>query len=381
MNNLHKKFVAVADEVGQVLLERENEIRGAMLALLSGNHVFYDGPPGTGKSMLCNAITKRIQGADIFQYLMTATTTDDAVIGPVKLSGLKEDRYEKRLDNGIANAHFIFLDEIWKSNDAVLNSMLEILNEGYITNDGKRIDVPLLTGFFASNETPSDRDELQALYDRIAFRFLVQPLNNYENEVAVLTGQTRAISDVSATVSLADIEAGRSAVEKVTIPEDIMEVAIGLYKKAIHKGFGISFRRLNWILNAVRANAWLSGRDTVAKTDLLLPFAATLPADYDDFEQAKILVEETIVPLYAEARDAMKVVRASKSEYDKAKVGSSVDRVVGMATAVSKVTKVISTFDSYIDECENDDEASLIRKVKAQAIDTHQVMQSGIASA
>ena len=52
-----------------------------------------------------------------------------------------------------------------------------------------------------------------------------------------------------------------------------------------------------------------------------------------------------------------------------------------MATAVSKVTKVISTFDSYIDECENDDEASLIRKVKAQAIDTHQVMQSGIASA
>lgn len=381
MNNLHKKFVAVADEVGQVLLERENEIRGAMLALLSGNHVFYDGPPGTGKSMLCNAITKRIQGADIFQYLMTATTTDDAVIGPVKLSGLKEDRYEKRLDNGIANAHFIFLDEIWKSNDAVLNSMLEILNEGYITNDGKRIDVPLLTGFFASNETPSDRDELQALYDRIAFRFLVSPLNNYENEVAVLTGQTRAISDVSATVSLADIEAGRSAVEKVTIPEDIMEVAIGLYKKAIHKGFAISFRRLNWILNAVRANAWLSGRDTVAKTDLLLPFAATLPADYDDFEQAKILVEETIVPLYAEARDAMKVVRASKSEYDKAKVGSNVDRVVGMATAVSKVTKVITTFDSYIDECENDDEASLIRKVKAQAIDTHQVMQSGIASA
>ena len=143
----------------------------------------------------------------------------------------------------------------------------------------------------------------------------------------------------------------------------------------------MSFRRLNWILNAVRANAWLNNRDVAVKTDLLLPFSATLPADYDDFEKAKILVEETIVPLYAEARDAMKVVRSAKAEYDKSKTSSNVDRVVGMATAVSKVTKVVSTFDSYIDECENDEEKALIQKVKDQALDTHQVMQSGIATA
>ena len=374
MNNLNKKFVAIADEVGEVLLEREDEIRGGILALVSGNHVFYDGPPGTGKSMLCNAFTSRIDGADIFQYLMTATTTDDAIIGPVKLSGLQEDRYERRLDNGIGNAHVIFLDEVWKANSAVLNALLEILNEGYITNDGQRVDVPLLTGFFASNETPSDRDELQALYDRIAFRFLVNPLTNYENEVAVLSKQTRALNDVSATVSLKDIETARSQASKVDIPEDLLSVAIGLYKKANNEGFRISFRRLNWILDAVRANAWLSGRDVAIKTDLVLPFSATLPADYDDFEKAKTVVEETLVPLYAEARSAMKVVRSAKAEYDKAKTSSNVDRVVGMATAVSKVTKVVSTFDSYIDECDSDDEKALIEKVKAQALDTHSVM-------
>jgi len=380
MTNLNKKFVALNDEVKEVLLEREDEIRGGILALVSGNHVFYDGPPGTGKSMMCNAITSRIDGADIFQYLMTATTTDDAIIGPVKLSGLQEDRYERRLDSGIGNAHIIFLDEIWKANSAVLNALLEILNEGYLTNDGNRVNVPLLTGFFASNETPTDRDELQALYDRIPFRFLVQPLSDYENQVKVLSGQTRALDDVSATVSLKDIESARTEASKVDIPEDILKIALGLYAKANTEGFTISFRRLTWVLKAVKANAWYNGRDVAVKTDLLLPFSSTLPADYDDFEKAKILVEETIVPLYAEARAAMKVVRSAKAKYDSEVTSGGGDKVVGMCTAVSQVAKVVVTFNSLLDEAESEDEKALIDKVKAQALDTHSVMQNGIVA-
>jgi MoxR-like ATPase len=376
---LHEKFVSIADEVGEVLLEREDEIRGGIIALVSGNHIFYDGPPGTGKSMMCNAITTRVEKADIFSYLMTATTTDDAIIGPVKLSALQEDRYERRLENGIGNAHVIFLDEIWKANSAVLNALLEILNEGYITNDGVRVEVPLLTGFFASNETP-DKDELQALYDRIALRFYVDPIKDYENEVRVLQGQTRALNDVDATVSLKDIESAREAVNEVEIPMPVLDIALGLYAKANNEGFTMSFRRLNWVLNAVRANAWLNGRDEATKTDLLLPFSATLPADYDDFEKAKILVEETIVPLYAEAREAMKTIRGSKSEFDNAVKSGQVDRVVPMATAVASVSKVVTTFETILGQAEDDDEKALIEKVKAQALDTHQSMQVSLAN-
>ncbi|WP_275897234.1 AAA family ATPase [Helicobacter suis] len=78
-------------------------------------------------------------------------------------------------------AHFAFLDEIWKSSPAILNTLLTILNERLFRNGGKDEHVPLKGVVCASNEFPPKNQGLEALYDRCLVRYFVKPLQSAQN--------------------------------------------------------------------------------------------------------------------------------------------------------------------------------------------------------
>lgn len=61
------------------------------------------------------------------------------------------------------------MDEVFKANSAILNTLLTILNERLFDNGSQRLGVPLLCLVAASNELP-ESEELDALYDRFLVR-------------------------------------------------------------------------------------------------------------------------------------------------------------------------------------------------------------------
>src|SRR5207247_4320439 len=62
-----------------------------------------------------------------------------------------------------------FLDEIFKSNSAILNILLTIINEKKFYQEGVPVSVPLRVLFAATNEIP-EQGELAALKDRFVMK-------------------------------------------------------------------------------------------------------------------------------------------------------------------------------------------------------------------
>ncbi len=69
----------------------------------------------------------------------------------------------------LPEAEFVFLDELFNANSAILNNLLTVLNERIYRRGAEVHRLPVLSLFSASNHLPED-DALQALFDRFLLR-------------------------------------------------------------------------------------------------------------------------------------------------------------------------------------------------------------------
>lgn len=238
------------------LVERDEEVRGLMLALIAKQHVFLFGPPGTGKSMLAERACAALDGATYFGWLLGAYTVPEELFGPLDIAALKGGAYVRRTARKLPEAQIAFLDEIWKAGSGVLNTLLRVANERiFDAGDGPR-RVPLQALVCASNEYPEDAS-LRALYDRVLLRYAVQPLSPLGFE-RLLDGATADVPTVAmTTLEAAQAEAAAvpiSAAAKETLRA--LRAAIGSAEKLPSKP---SDRRWVMSLSVLRAAAWLAG--------------------------------------------------------------------------------------------------------------------------
>src|SRR5436309_3110421 len=118
------RFQSLQTEMEGRLFERREEIEGLSLAVLSRQHILLVGPKGAAKSMMIRMLAGSIQGAHYFERLLTRFTLPDELFGPVSISALKQDRFSRITRGYLPEAHFAFLDELWKANSSILNSVL-----------------------------------------------------------------------------------------------------------------------------------------------------------------------------------------------------------------------------------------------------------------
>jgi MoxR-like ATPase len=304
-----KKFRQLREQLADALLERNREIDGLLVALLAQEHILLLGPPGTAKTLLTEIVTT-VLGSSYFRRLMTRFSTPEEVFGPLSVKGLKDDRYRRITTGMLPEVEIAFLDEIFKSNSSILNALLTLTNERQFDNDGQTVDCPLLTMVGASNELP-EGEELEALYDRFALRYWTGCVSNLS--IRELLGRTVKVRDmVDIRISNAELAAAQEQVNKVTIPEHILDLIIAVKIETEKAGFSSTDRR--WVEKVpaiLRAAAYLDGCDEVNE-DHMLMLEHVLWRDPKDATQLSAIIAKVANPI---AHAVQEIVDACKETY------------------------------------------------------------------
>lgn len=286
-----QRLQQVARTLESQFLGKSEPIRLMLIASIAGEHMCLIGPPGTAKSAIIRMYAKLVD-AKYFEYLLTRFTEPNEIFGPIDIQAFRGGNYERRMDGMLPQAEIVFLDEVFKANSAILNSLLSVLNERVYTVGSRVWKTPLISAFGASNEVPNDED-LMAVFDRFLLRVRSDNLDSYHftdllqrglgHEVMKITGQYDKIQPLLPAAALHSLQE-HFAQRMRNFPDDFLSTYKGLVFQIRAEGVSMSDRRAIKLLKLFAASALLDGRPAPDNGDFFI-----LRHIWNNLDQAEIL--------------------------------------------------------------------------------------------
>lgn len=282
--------------LGQYFVDKQHLIDLMVVAAVAQEPLLLVGPPGTAKSDLVLKFKDAIgvPEDDYFEYMLTRFTEPSEIIGPIDINELRDGRYIRREQGKLPTAKLAFLDEIFKSNSAILNILLTIINEKKFYQDGVPQPVSLRVLFAATNEIP-EHGELGALKDRFVLKaesLSVQGEHFTElidaglkaevyrnlNQKPWVAGHCSLDDLVAANRYMAHLFSGKGASARngksdreLFFPDDVFREFQRLVRTIVREEkIFVSDRKLVKLYKLFRVRSWLFSGGTVTRDDLRL---------------------------------------------------------------------------------------------------------------
>jgi MoxR-like ATPase len=166
----------------------------------------------------------------------------------------------------LPEGEFVFLDELFNANSAILNNLLTVLNERIYRRGSEVHQLPLLSLFAASNHLPDD-DALRALFDRFLLRCHVDNLKRDQMQELLHAGwELERAVPLESTVSARELRALARQVYDVDL-DGVVERYADIASKVRDLGVALTDRRAVKVLKLVAASAVLCGRRAASVSD------------------------------------------------------------------------------------------------------------------
>jgi MoxR-like ATPase len=330
-------FQEVQTDLSSRWVGRDETIDAMLLAILGGENLLLTGPKGTAKSDLTSDTFARFPWLSPFKIVLSELTDPDSVLGHAAINRITAGDFSRDVVNRLPGVNLAFLDELTRGAQALLDSLLPIMQERVFSNDGKLQAVPLITLVAAANHDLTQISEIPGWFDALGDRFV------YRNHVSYVAGtMLEKLLDVAInppsnenlpTADEATYNEAVKAIPHVTVTSEIHKVFRMLLGKTGDMGVTISDRRWMQCIRVLRTSAVLYGRTTVEITDAwALRHILTGNANMDADAEIIALLRQIADPSGPVLAEVLNFVNKVKKALNDRAYGESLDERTKWAT-------------------------------------------------
>lgn len=266
-----KKAKVVLKEVKKSVIGKDEIICKVMMALLARGHVLIEDIPGVGKTTMALAFAKTL-GLECNRMQFTPDVMPSDILG-FTMYNKATNKFEYK--QGAAMCNIFLADEINRTSPKTQSALLQVMEEGMITVDGKSEKLPDPFIVLAT-QNPLGSAGTQRLPESQLDRFMIKLSMGYPtvaDEINILKyKQETDVKIVSETVITEEEFKGmREAVDKVFIDDSILEYVANIAKATRNCSDilqGMSPRGSIAVVAMSKAMAFLRGHEYVLPSDV-----------------------------------------------------------------------------------------------------------------
>ncbi len=261
-----EKIAALEDGLGGVIRGKAEVVRLALVCLLAKGHLLIEDVPGVGKTTLAHALARAIDCR--FQRIQfTSDMLPSDVLGVTVYSATRE---EFDFKPGPIFANILLADEINRTTPKTQSALLEAMNEGQISIEGRsyRLPEPFMV---IATQNPIEYHGTFPLPEAQLDRFLMRIEMGYpdaesERDILRLNGKRPTAEGLEPMLHGSEIVELQNLAGQVRVDDAVVDYIMAVVKATREHdelALGVSPRGSIALYRAAQAQALLEGLDYV----------------------------------------------------------------------------------------------------------------------
>ena len=268
---IQEKLEQFKNELRKVIIGQDKVLELVFISLIQKGHILFDSVPGTGKTVLSKAVAETVGGK--FSRIQFTPDVLPSDITGMNMYNPKTQSFDLRM--GPVETNILLADEINRATPRTQSALLEVMEEGQVTIDGKKIVLDDLFTVLATQNPIESRQGTFDLPEAQMDRFLMKITLGYpkKDEELLMMDMHRGKQRprIEQVFTREDILQFRREAADVRMNDTVKEYIINIVQKTRnHKyiALGVSPRGTLALMRASMAAALINGRDYVIPEDI-----------------------------------------------------------------------------------------------------------------
>lgn len=266
-----EKISALRDSINEVFVGKPEVVLQTVATLLARGHLLIEDVPGIGKTLLGVSLAHSME-ASFRRIQFTNDLLPSDILG---LTIFNQSQHQFDFKPGPIFSHVVLADEINRSTPKTQSALLEAMNDGQVTIDGRTHQLPEPFLVIAT-QNPVEYHGTFPLPEAQLDRFLMRVQIGYpssEDAKKILKEQDLAqrLKAVKPALTVAETLDLQAQAEAVRVEEDILDYIVRISEESRRMKsvkLGLSPRGALALTRAARAYALIFGRDYCEPDDV-----------------------------------------------------------------------------------------------------------------